>query len=203
MSDQTKPMRCAIYSRVSTGKQDAENQLIQLRRFAESQGWQVSIEYCDEITGSTSDRPQFKAMLSAASRREFDVVLFWALDRLSREGPLATLQHLQRLTSYGVKWRSFTEQYIDSCGIFAEAVISIMAKLAKQERIRISERTKSGLEKARRDGKVLGRPRVAAAAQVQELRAQGKSWNQIAKQLNIGRSTAQMYGAGDPGGKGF
>ncbi len=191
-------MRCAIYSRVSTGKQDNENQLLQLRRFAESQGWQVVAEYTDEITGKHADRPQFKAMFESASRRGFDVLLFWALDRLSREGPLATLQHLQRLTSYGIKWRSYTEQYIDSCGVFAEAVISIMATLAKQERIRISERTRSGLEKARRDGKVLGRPRVTSAAQVQKLRAEGKSWNEIAKQLGIGRSTAQVYGAADP-----
>jgi len=77
-------------------------------------------------------------MFTAASKRQFDVLLFWALDRLSREGCLETLQHLQRLTSHGVAWRSFTEQYLDSTGVFREAVISILAAVAKQERVRLS-----------------------------------------------------------------
>ena len=81
-------------------------------------------------------------MMTAASRREFDLVLFWSLDRFSREGVLATLQYLQRLTSYGVGWRSFTEQYLDSCGIFRDAVLSILATIAAQERVRISERVR-------------------------------------------------------------
>jgi DNA invertase Pin-like site-specific DNA recombinase len=73
------------------------------------------------------------------------VVLFWSLDRLSREGVLPTLQHLQRLTSYGGGYRGFTEQYFDFCGIFREAVITIIAKVAKQERIPISERVRAVL----------------------------------------------------------
>ena len=92
-------------------------------------------------TSATYLRPQFQAMLAAASRREFDLVLFWSLDRFSREGVLPTLKHLEVLTSYGVAWKSYTEQYFDSCGIFRDAVISIAATLAKQERLKISERT--------------------------------------------------------------
>ena len=65
-------------------------------------------------------------------------MLFWSLDRFSREGVLATLQYLQRLTSYGVGWRSFTEQYLDSCGIFRDAALSILATIAAQERVQIS-----------------------------------------------------------------
>ena len=80
--------------------------------------------------------------------RQFDLVLFWSLDRLSREGVLETL------SSYGVGWKSFTEQYLDSCGVFRDAVLSILATIAKQERIRLSERTMAGLEKARREGRV-------------------------------------------------
>jgi len=87
-------------------------------------------------------------MMAAAARHEYDLVLFWSLDRFSREGVLATLQYLQTLTSYGVGWRSFTEQYLDSCGVFRDAVLSILATIAKQERIRISERTIAGLAEA-------------------------------------------------------
>src|SRR5215471_3676395 len=99
-------------------------------------------------------------MFQDASQRKFDVLLFWSLDRLSREGVLETLQHLQRLTSYGVAWRSFTEQYLDSTGIFREAVIGILAAIAKQERVRLSERTIAGLQRARAQGRVGGRPKA-------------------------------------------
>src|SRR5580692_1160583 len=103
-------------------------------------------------------------MFTDASRRKFDLVLFWALDRLSREGVLETLQHLNRLTSYGIGFRSYTEQFFDSCGIFREAVIAIMATLAKQERVKRSERTKAGLARVKASGKTLGRPRLAVTA---------------------------------------
>jgi DNA invertase Pin-like site-specific DNA recombinase len=98
-------------------------------------------EYIDHASGKNAERAQFKAMMAAASMREFDLVLFWSLDRFSREGVLQTLLHLQTLTSYGVGWKSFTEQYLDSCGVFRDAVLSILATIAKQERIRLSERT--------------------------------------------------------------
>ena len=146
-------MKIAIYARVSTEKQDNENQLVQLREFAAKQGWTVFAEYVDRESGAKSDRVEFQRMFADASKRKFDLVLFWALDRLSREGVLQTLQHLNRLENHGVGFRSFTEQYFDSCGIFREAVISIMATLAKQERVRRSERTKAGLAVARAKGR--------------------------------------------------
>src|SRR3981189_1502450 len=108
-----KPMpSVGIYARVSTKDrgQEMENQLSELRRFAGSQGWIVFAEYLDHESGSHDDRPQFKQMFKDASQRRFDTLLFWSLDRLSREGVLETLQHLQRLTGYGVGYRSFTEQ---------------------------------------------------------------------------------------------
>jgi DNA invertase Pin-like site-specific DNA recombinase len=138
------------------------------------------------------DREQFREMFQAASRRQFDVLLFWSLDRFSREGVFETLSHLNRLTGYGVHYRSFTEQWFDSCGIFRDAVISILATLAKQERIRISERTKAGLERARHEGKTLGRPKVEVnAAEIQRLRAQGLSWSAVSAQTGVARATCQ------------
>jgi DNA invertase Pin-like site-specific DNA recombinase len=152
--------RVAIYGRVSTKEkgQEVENQLRQLREFSSLQGWKVYREFVDHETGSTNDRTAFQTMFKDASQRKFDVLLFWALDRLSREGVLETLQHLNRLTSYGVGYRSFTEQYFDSCGIFKDAVIAIIATVAKQERVRISLRVRAGLEVARAKGKRIGRP---------------------------------------------
>jgi DNA invertase Pin-like site-specific DNA recombinase len=194
-------MRAAIYARVSTRDkgQDNENQAAQLREFAARQGWQLVLEFVDNESGSTADRPQFQAMFRAASQRKFDVLLFWSLDRLTREGVLETLTHLNRLTSYGVNYRSYTEQYIDSCGIFREAVIGILAAVAKQERIRISERTKAGIERARRIGKTLGRPRRSPqidVVAVRAMRASGLSWESISRQTSIARSTLMRAAVG-------
>jgi DNA invertase Pin-like site-specific DNA recombinase len=115
-----KQVRTALYARVSMKdkRQDTENQLSQLRQFCESQGWIVTAEYVDRASGKRSDREQFQRLFEDASQRKFDAVLFWSLDRFSREGVRETLNHLERLTSYGVNYRSFTEQYLDSCGIF-------------------------------------------------------------------------------------
>jgi DNA invertase Pin-like site-specific DNA recombinase len=183
-------MRIAIYSRVSTDKQDNVNQLVQLREFAKKQKWTVVHEYVDVESGSKADRKEFLAMFNDASKRRFDLVLFWALDRLSREGVLETLQHLNRLESYGVAYRSFTESYFDSCGVFRDVIISVAATLAKQERIRRSERTRAGLAIARAKGKVLGRPRCDVdLAAIRRLRAKGTSWRKIGRALGVSHAT--------------
>ena len=190
--------KVAIYARVSTKDkgQDTENQLRQLREFCSKQGWQIAGEFVDNATGKHSDREQFQALFAAASRREFDVVLFWSLDRFSREGVLATLTS-PAAQSYGVGYRSFTEAYLDSCGMFKDAVISILATIAKQERIRLSERTVAGLERARAKGRIGGRPRVDCNRnEVLSLRRAGCSLGQIASQLNLSKTTvARIAGA--------
>jgi DNA invertase Pin-like site-specific DNA recombinase len=181
-------MRTALYARVSTRDkgQDTENQLSQLREFAHSQGWTITGEYTDRVTGKHSDREQFQKLFQDASQRKFDTVLFWSLDRFSREGVLATLNHLQRLSSHGVGYRSFTEQYLDSCGVFKDAVLSILATIAKQERIRLSERTIAGLEKARRAGRIGGRPRlVVNRTKVVQMDADGMTTREIGEELDI------------------
>jgi DNA invertase Pin-like site-specific DNA recombinase len=195
-------MNAALYLRVSTRadkrdddaarqrkRQDVENQRRQLREFCDTQGWQIVEEYMDEESGAKSDRAGFQRMWHDAAQRRFDVLLFWALDRFSREGVVETLIYLQRLTAYGINWRSHTEQYLDSCGVFRDAVLAILAAIAKQERIRISERTRAGLDRARekgtRSGRPIGRPRlVFHRDQVRELRKEGLSWRQIAVRLH-------------------
>lgn len=147
-------------------------------------------EYVDKATGKHSDREQFQQLFQDASQRAFDVVLFWSLDRFSREGVRETLNHLQRLESYGVGYRSFTEQYLDSCGIFKDAVLGILATIAKQERVRLSERTIAGLQRARRAGRVGGRPKVVCdRVKVQRLRAAGKSLTEIAGEIGVSKSS--------------
>jgi DNA invertase Pin-like site-specific DNA recombinase len=185
-------MRVALYARVSTKdkRQDTENQLTQLRQFTVTQGWAVAAEYVDRATGKHSDREQFQRLFQDASQRKFDLVLFWALDRFSREGVRETLNHLERLSSYGVAYRSFTEQYLDSCGIFKDAVLAILAVIAKQERVRLSERTVAGLEKARKAGRVGGRPKVVCdRRKVERLREAGLSLSAIARKVKVSKSS--------------
>jgi DNA invertase Pin-like site-specific DNA recombinase len=190
-------MKIALYARVSTKDkgQDHENQLRELREFVErktSDGWMLAHEYVDKVSGKTADRPAFRRMFDAASRKEFDVVLFWSLDRFSREGVLETLQHLQKLTSHGIDWFSFKEEYLRSMGPWKEAVLSILSAIAKQERIRLSERVQAGLSRARAQGKVLGRPHAAVRPErVLALRAKGLSLRAIAAETGVSVMTIQ------------
>jgi DNA invertase Pin-like site-specific DNA recombinase len=130
-------------------------------------------------------------MFEDARRRRFDLVLFWSLDRFSREGVLATLGYLEQLTAAGVGWRSFTEQYLDSCGIFRDAVLAILAVVAKQERIRMRERINAGIAAAKRRGVRFGaKPIVVDAQKLVDLIAAGSTVPAAAKQMGISLSTA-------------
>src|SRR4029077_5362605 len=159
MSNQ-KTIRAAYYLRISTEAQELDNQRGEIMPFIERRGWQLVPPFEDVMSGGKTekDRPGFAAMLKAAHQRKFDIVVFWALDRLTREGTRATLNYLQRLESKGVGYVSYQEQWLDSTGPFRDVMISMFATLAKQERARISERTIAGLKVARAKGKRLGRP---------------------------------------------
>jgi DNA invertase Pin-like site-specific DNA recombinase len=115
------------------------------------------------------------------------------MDRLSREGTVATLNHLQRLNSYAVGYRSYTEQYFDSTGIFKEAVIGILAAVARQERVRLSERTMAGLQRAKAQGRVGGRPRTEDNPRImtnlEALRRSGASIRRISGELGLSPTT--------------
>ena len=128
-------VRTAIYARVSLkdGRQDVDNQLRLLREYAEREGLHVVKEYVDHGTGGNGNRDQFRAMFDGAAKRRFSLLLFFSLDRLSREGTLQTLQYLQRLTACGVGYKSLTETYLDSMGPFSDVVISLLSCIARQE----------------------------------------------------------------------
>ena len=103
-------IQVAIYARVSTadGRQDTENQLAELRRFAGTHGWEIAAEYIDHESGGRADRPEFRWLFADAAQRRFDLVLVWALDRFTREGVGETFEYIKRLTSHGVQFVSFT-----------------------------------------------------------------------------------------------
>ena len=154
-------MKIAIYARVSKNdeSQDPQNQINPLREIARAIGGEIVSEYIDLASGGKSDRDNFLRMLSDADKRKFDLLLIWALDRFSREGISNTLGYLERLKRNGVAIKSLKESWLDTqdSGL-GQLLIAIFSWVAQQERKRIVERTKAGLERAKREGKTLGRP---------------------------------------------
>jgi len=155
-------MRIAIYARVSKddGSQTPENQILPLRSFAKALNGEIVAEYVDLASGSNGDRGQFIKMFEDADKHKFDLLLVAALDRISREGISNTLGYLERLKRNGVAVKSLNESWLDTRdeGI-GQLLISIFSWVAAQERKRIIERTKAGLDRARKEGKQLGRPK--------------------------------------------
>lgn len=190
-----KIMRVAIYSRVSKESSDNNNQLSILRDYCQKMNYSIFFEYVDIVSGASPMRQEFNRMMIDASKRKFDLLLFFALDRFTREGTRKTIHYLQMLDDYGVAYKSYTEQFIDSSGIFKDVIIALLSTLAKQERIRISERVHAGLSKARQQGRVGGRPTLSKAKveQIKNMKADGKSVVAIAKALQISRGSVYQY----------
>ena len=154
-------MRIEIYGRVSKNdeSQNPQNQLNPLRDYAKALGGEVVAEYMDFASGGKSDRINFARMLEDSDKRKFDLLLIWSLDRLSREGISNTLGYLERLKRNGVAVKSLQESWLDTRDEgLGQLLLAIFSWVAQQERKRIVERTIAGLDRARRNGKRLGRP---------------------------------------------
>jgi DNA invertase Pin-like site-specific DNA recombinase len=150
-------MRVAIYARVSTADkgQDPENQLRELRAWCTNSGYTISREYVEHVSGrkGADGRKQLAALFDDAAKRKFDCVLFWALDRFSREGMAQTIGHLQRLTSYGVTFHSYTEPHLATDNeLVRNILLALLSSLAKVEAHKISDRTKAGMVRAKAKG---------------------------------------------------
>ena len=185
-------MKAALYLRVSTDKQEIENQLEPLKKFAKGRGLKVVQVYRDMATGKNSNRPALNKMLKDAHRHAFDVIVVWALDRLSREGMSRTVQLIEMLERMGIGVISYSEPYLDTTNELARNILlAVVSTLAKAERERISERTRAGLARVKRSGKKLGRPPVASKKRTQavKLLKKGYSIRQVAHKLGVGRSS--------------
>lgn len=185
-------MRVRTYVRVSKKILNADNQLNDLRTFAASvPGWEITGEYVETVTGSgLKERREFERMMLDASRHEFDLLLFWKLDRVSREGISATLRYLENLKAWGVGWRSYQEPWLDTGNeMVTGIVLSVIAAMARQERQTLIDRTMAGLRTAKRNGKILGRPRRAVDwKEVNDRVASGESVRSVARSMNVSHS---------------
>ena len=180
--------RAVLYARVSTFGQKPETQLLDLRRRAEQRGFEVVYEYTDKISGVKAKRPALDQLLAAAHRREFDVVLVWAADRLARS-VRHFLEVLDTRNHLGIEFVSFREN-LDTGGPLGRAVVVIVSAVAELERNLIIERVRAGLRRAKLEGRRLGRKplEIDRTALVRD-RARGLSLAQLAKAYRISRTS--------------
>lgn len=180
-------MRAAIYARVSTFDQEPENQLVELRRYAAARGWDVKEHVDHGISGAKERRPALDALLADAKRRRFDVLVVWRLDRLGRN-----LRHLivllEELQALGIAFVSLGEG-IDATTPAGKLQMHILGAIAEFEKARIAERVKAGLQRARAQGKRLGRPRKLPSA----TDVPGGSVREAARRWGVSKSTAARW----------
>jgi len=198
MTQAKKPLRAALYARVSTDKQSTENQLRELRQAAERLGWEVAHEFVDRgISGAKgrTGRPQLDAMLKGVARKDFDVVASWSVDRLGRS-LIDLVNMLQELHSTGVDLY-LHQQGINTTTPAGKALFGMMGVFAEFERGMIQERVRAGLARAKakgtKSGNAIGRPSVSAAIEdrIRELRAGGMGMLRIAREAGCGVSVVQ------------
>ena len=157
-----------------------------------------SDEYVEHESGrkGADRRKQFAALFDDAAKRKFDCVLFWALDRFSREGMAQTIAYLQRLVSYGVAFHSYTEPHLATDNeLVRNILLALLSSLAKLEAQKISERTKAGMARAKANGIKIGRPKlgIEIRQKIVQRAAKGETPYAIAKALGIDRHTAAKY----------
>ena len=198
----TKPKRVAIYTRVSTDGQSVENQRRELLAVAERRGWEVVEEYKDHGISGAKDRdkrPAFDRMLRGATRREFDMIAAWSVDRLGR-----SLQHLVAFLGevHGAGVGLYLhQQALDTSTPAGEAMFQMCGVFAQFERSMIVSRVNAGLKRARANGKILGRPKIAASTEASIRKALAKGDKGILKiAAEFGRGV--WNGPADQGGDG-
>lgn len=191
--------RAALYVRVSTDHQTVENQTRELQQVAERRGWEVVEVYSDAGISGAKDRtgrPGLDQMLKDASRRRFDIVMAWAIDRVGRSliDLLGTIQHLE---ACGVDLY-LDQQNIDTTTPMGKLVFQVTGAFAEFERSMIKQRVRAGLRRAVAQGKRLGRPKLDGATErkAQKLLGEGKGILKVARTLGIGTSTVQRIKAG-------
>jgi DNA invertase Pin-like site-specific DNA recombinase len=194
MGDGIMAKRAAIYVRVSTDKQTVENQVRELRQIAERRGWEVVEQYTDAgISGSKGrdDRPGLDKMLKDASKRGFDVVMAWAIDRLGRS-LIDLLGTIQTLEACGVDMY-LDQQAIDTTTPAGRLMFQVTGAFAEFERSMIRQRVNAGLKRAVEAGKTLGRPRISPAIEkrIQDRLRAGMGIIKVAREVGVGNGTVQ------------
>ena len=181
--------RAAIYVRVSTADQRVESQLYDLRELAAQRGLEIVTEYADRgISGTKARRPGLDLMMADARRKKFSVVLVAAFDRIARS-TRNFLQIIDELDSMGIEFISRREG-VATGDAMGRLFVTIISAIAELERSLVVERVKSGMRRARLEGRQIGRARLDIdRGQVVQDRRSGLSLTAVAKRHNISRAS--------------
>jgi DNA invertase Pin-like site-specific DNA recombinase len=185
--------KAAIYARVSTPDQHVETQLYDLRDLAAKRGYTVIREFEDRgVSGSKSKRVGLDAMLSSARRREFDVLLVAAFDRIARSTK-NFLEIVDELNELGIEFVSAREA-IDTSGPMGRMFITLVGSIAELERSLITERIKAGMRRVRLEGGRLGRAplNIDHDALVRD-RLAGMSLTNVARKYGVSRASVVRF----------
>jgi DNA invertase Pin-like site-specific DNA recombinase len=146
-------MKVAIYLRCSTSEQDTENQLAPLQKLAVARGWEIGAIYRENETAwKANHQPELARLLLECASREYELVLVFALDRLTRQGPASILNRVNTFAVYGCRVISYNESWTEAPGIAGEIMLAIAGWVAKMDSDRKSQNTKAGLAKAKLNG---------------------------------------------------
>lgn len=179
-------LKTALYVRVSTHDQNSELQRNELTAYAKNRGLSINLIFEDRMSGTHTQRPQFQAMLAAAHRREFDILLVWKLDRFGRSLK-DVITHLTALQELGISFVSLSDQ-IDFSTSSGRLMLHLLASFAEFEASLIRERVRAGIANAKRKGTKLGRPVATDPKLIINLRSDGLSYSAIAKRLGVSKS---------------
>ena len=185
--------KVVIYARVSTLDQTVDNQLIELRDHCSKMGWEIVKEYVDEgLSGTLSreKRPALNAMIKDGYRKKFDTVVCWDISRLGRSMK-ELIMFLSDMKDRGIGICS-VRQGFDTSTSMGEIMFQFVGILSSWEREMIRERTLAGLERAKSEGKILGRRKVTndtMTAKIIELRNDRKSIREIASEVGVSIGT--------------
>jgi DNA invertase Pin-like site-specific DNA recombinase len=146
----------AIYVRVSTEDQNPENQIAELRSYCDRSEYVVYGVYTDKCSGRTEDRPEFQRLMADMRQRRFKAILVWKLDRIGRSLP-HLLKLLQEMQNRNVDFICLT-QNIDTSNASGRLMFQMMGAFSEFESSLVSERTKLGMQRAKREGIHCGRP---------------------------------------------
>jgi len=186
-------MKCAIYARVSTTKQDETLQIPRCEEFAKRHEWEVVKIYQDEASGRDANRPGWKALESDLRRHEFDAIIVTKLDRIMRS-LMQLLQIFETFQKYGVMIVTIDQGILDLKSANGRLQVQLLGMLAEWEKELISDRTKEALAMKKAKGIQLGRPAAKLPIHtIALMRVAGRTYGEIGKELNIPPTTIKNY----------
>ena len=185
-------MRAAIYHRPerTASEEETGKQLHDLEEWCGRRGFEISQKYVEKASGDGRQRPVFVQMMKDATKGKFDVLAVWSFKNFRRFAGVKDVKYISHLKELGVRFVSYQEPFFDTTSNYSELLVPMFNWIATEEAKTISERTKTGLEKARREGSIIGRPKTQLDEQkIVELRKQGKSLRELSETFGTSKET--------------